>query len=166
MLSFRIIVVTTDFSDYSMRALPYAVDLAAKYDARLKVVFVNEPSLHVSDVAWVGVDERTVDNDHMREARRHLEKIVLEYVPTDVPADAEILSGNAVEEIIRYSTDVNADLIVMATHGRSGVSHMLMGSTAEHVVRKAHCPVLTLKQPMTVRTDAAPDEDDEADDED
>jgi nucleotide-binding universal stress UspA family protein len=146
-------VVPTDFSDYSMRALPYAVDLASKYNARLKVVFVNEPSLHVSDVAWVGVDERTVSDDHAREARRHLEKLVLEFVPTDVPADAEILSGNAVDEIIRYSSDVNADLIIMATHGRSGVSHMLMGSTAEQVVRKAPCPVLTLKQPMTIRSE-------------
>lgn len=151
MLSFRIIVVPTDFSDYSMRALPYAVDLASRYNARLKVVFVNEPSLHVSDVAWVGVDERTVSDDHAREARRHLEKLVLEFVPADVPADAEILSGNAVDEIIRFSSDVNADLIIMATHGRSGVSHMLMGSTAEQVVRKAPCPVLTLKQPMTIR---------------
>jgi nucleotide-binding universal stress UspA family protein len=152
-LSFRIIVVPTDFSDYSMRALPYAVDLAAKYDARLKVVFVNEPSLQVSDVAWVGVDERTVNDDHVREARRHLEKLVLEQVPTEVPVDAEILTGNAVEEVIRYAREVNADLIVMATHGRGGVSHMLMGSTAEHVVRKAPCPVLTLKQPMIVRTE-------------
>ena len=154
MLSFSIIVVPTDFSDYSLRALPYAIDLASRYKARLKVVFVNEPSLHVSDVAWVGVDERTVNDDHAREARRHLEKLVLEQVPTDVPVDAEILSGNAVEEIIRYSSDVNADLIIMATHGRGGFSHMLMGSTAEHVVRKASCPVLTLKQPMTIRSDA------------
>lgn len=152
MLSFRIIVVPTDFSDYSLRALPYAVDLASRYNARLKVVFVNEPSLHVSDVAWVGVDERTVNDDHAREARRHLEKIVLEQVPADVPVDAEILSGNAVDEIIRFSGDVNADLIIMATHGRGGLSHMLMGSTAEHIVRKAHCPVLTLKQPMPVRS--------------
>ena len=161
MLSFKVIVVPTDFSDYSMRALPYAVDLAAKYNARLKVVFVNEPSLQVSDVAWVGVDERAVNSDHVREARRHLEKLVLEQVPTDVPTDAEILTGNAVEEVIRYARDVNADLIIMATHGRSGVSHMLMGSTAEHVVRKAPCPVLTLKQPMIVQVPAIDVRDDE-----
>ncbi len=160
MLSFKVIVVLTDFSDYSLRALPYAIDLAAKYDARLKVLHVNEPSLQVSDVAWVGVDERSVNNDHVREARRHLEKLVLEMVPTDVPTDAEILTGNAVDEVIRYARDVNADLIIMATHGRSGVSHMLMGSTAEHVVRKAPCPVLTLKQPMTVHAevDGVPDD--------
>jgi nucleotide-binding universal stress UspA family protein len=157
-LSFKIIVVPTDFSDYSLRALPYAIDLAARYSARLKIVFVNEPSLQVSDVAWVGVDERAMNTDHVREARRHLEKMVLDKVPSDVPADAEILSGNAVDEIIRYSGDVNADLIVMATHGRGGVSHMLMGSTAEQVVRKAPCPVLTLKQPMILRMDASEEE--------
>jgi len=158
MLSFKIIVVPTDFSDYSLRSLPYAIDLAAKYGARLKIVFVNEPSLQVSDVAWVGVDERAMNTDHVREARRHLEKMVIDQVPPDVPADAEILSGNAVDEIIRFSRDVNADLIVMATHGRSGVSHMLMGSTAEQVVRKAPCPVLTLKQPMILRMDASEEE--------
>lgn len=161
MLSFKIIVVPTDFSDYSLRSLPYAIDLAARYGARLKIVFVNEPSLQVSDVAWVGVDERAMNTDHVREARRHLEKMVIDQVPPDVPADAEILSGNAVDEIIRYSRDVNADLIVMATHGRSGVSHMLMGSTAEQVVRKAPCPVLTLKQPMILRMDASEEEEEE-----
>ena len=56
----------------------------------------------------------------------------------------------AVEEIIRYADSVDADVIVMATHGRSGISHVLMGSTAEQVIRKASCPVLTLKQPMLV----------------
>jgi nucleotide-binding universal stress UspA family protein len=158
MLSFRIIVLPTDFSDYSLRALPYAIDLAARYGARLKVIFVNEPSMQVSDVAWVGVDERVMNEDHAREARRHLEKLILEQVPRDVPADAEILTGNAVDEVIRYARDVNADLIVMATHGRSGVSHMLMGSTAEQVVRKAPCPVLTLKQPMILRMDGTENE--------
>jgi len=161
MLSFRIIVMPTDFSDYSLRALPYAIDLAAKYGARLKVIFVNEPSMQVSDVAWVGVDERAMNEDHSREARRHLEKLVLDQVPRDVPADAEVLSGNAVDEVIRYARDVNADLIVMATHGRSGVSHMLMGSTAEQVVRKAPCPVLTLKQPMILRMEESADDGDE-----
>jgi nucleotide-binding universal stress UspA family protein len=161
MLSFRIIVMPTDFSDYSLRALPYAIDLAEKYDARLKVVFVSEPSMQVSDVAWVGVDERAMNEDHAREARRHLEKIILEQVPNDLPADAEILSGNAVDEVIGYAREVNADLIVMATHGRSGVSHMLMGSTAEQVVRKAPCPVLTLKQPMIFRMDGNAEELDE-----
>ena len=53
-LKFQVIVVPIDFSDYSLRALPYAVSLAERFDARLKIVYINEPSLQVSDVAWVG----------------------------------------------------------------------------------------------------------------
>jgi len=150
MLAFKIIVVPTDFSDHSLRALPYAVSLAEKFRARLKVVFVSEPALQVADVAWVGIDERSMSQEHIQEARRNLERIALEQVPTDVPVDAEVLTGDAVEAVISYARDVNADLIIMATHGRGGISHMLMGSVAEQIVRKAPCPVLTLKQPMSV----------------
>jgi len=152
MLAFKVIVVPTDFSDHSLRAIPYAVSLAEKFNARLKVVFVSEPALQVADVAWVGIDERSMSQEHLEEARRNLERIALEQVPTDVQVDAEVLSGDAVEAVIAYARDVNADLVVMATHGRSGLSHMLMGSVAEQIVRKAPCPVLTLKQPMPVST--------------
>lgn len=152
-LKFQVIVVPIDFSDYSLRALPYAVSLAERFDARLKVVYINEPSLQVSDVAWVGVDERTIDEDHLAQSRRALEKLVLDKIPNDIATDAEILTGDPVDKIVSYATDQNADLIVMATHGRGGLSHVLMGSVAEHVVRKAPCPVLTLKQPMTVSAD-------------
>jgi nucleotide-binding universal stress UspA family protein len=147
MISLNVIVVPTDFSERSLAALDYAIGLADKYDAKLKIVFVNEPGLKISDMAWVGVDERAMDEDHLRESRRHIEEIVLKKVPVDVPADAEIIHGQAVVKIIEYAEAVNADLIVMATHGRTGVSHVLLGSVAEQVVRKAPCPVLTLKLP-------------------
>jgi nucleotide-binding universal stress UspA family protein len=58
MLTFNVIVVPTDFSDHSFRALAYAIGLAEKYEASIKVLYVNEPALQVSDMAWVGVDER------------------------------------------------------------------------------------------------------------
>ena len=99
------------------------------------------------------MDERTIDEDHLTEARRALEKLVLDKIPNDIPTDAEILTGDPVDKIVAYATDQNADLIIMATHGRGGLSHVLMGSVAEHVVRKGPCPVLTLKQPMTVSAD-------------
>jgi nucleotide-binding universal stress UspA family protein len=63
-----------------------------------------------------------------------------------------VRSGDSVEEIIQFAEESGADLIVMATHGRGGLSHILMGSTAEQVIRKAPCPVLTLKLPMQVTT--------------
>jgi nucleotide-binding universal stress UspA family protein len=149
-LKFQVIVVPIDFSDYSLRALPYAISLAERFEARLKVVYINEPSLQVSDVAWVGVDERSIDDDHLAQARRALERLVIDKIPNEIATDAEILTGDPVDKIVAYATDQNADLIIMATHGRGGLSHVLMGSVAEHVVRKAPCPVLTLKQPMTV----------------
>lgn len=157
MLTFKIIIVPVDFSDHSLRALPYAISLAERFDAKLKIVYVSEPSLQVSDAAWVHVDDRAIDEKHLAECRRNMQKLVLNQIPDDVPADAEILSGNPVDRIIRYAEDVNADLIVMATHGRSGLSHVLMGSTAEHVVRRAPCPVLTLKHPMLVKRESESD---------
>jgi nucleotide-binding universal stress UspA family protein len=150
MLVFNVIVVPTDFSDHSLRALAYAIGLAEKYDASVKVLYVNEPALQVSDMAWVGVDERSLKDEHVKDARRQMDRIIQDQIPEDLSAESEVRSGDAVEEIINYAGDVNADLIVMATHGRSGLSHMLMGSTAEQVIRKAACPVLTLKHPMRV----------------
>lgn len=147
MLAINVIVVPTDFSNHSLAALEYAVGMAEAYDARLKVIFVNEPGLEISDMAWVGVDERTMSEAQLTESRRSIEKIVLDRIPVDISVDAEILHGNAVKKIIEYASDVNADLIIMATHGRTGMSHVLLGSVAEQVVRKAPCPVLTLKYP-------------------
>ena len=150
MLSFNVIVVPTDFSDHSLRALAYAIGLAEKYEASVNMIYVHEPSLQVSDMAWVGVDERSLKEEHVKQAHRNIERIAKEQIPPGLSAHTEVRSGNAVEEIIRYADEVNADMIVIATHGRSGLSHILMGSTAEQVIRKAPCPVLTLKHPMQV----------------
>ena len=70
-----------------------------------------------------------------------------ERFPKSIRCDAVILFGKAFVEILKYAREQNADLIVMATHGRGAISHLLMGSTAEKVVRKAACPVLTVKHP-------------------
>jgi nucleotide-binding universal stress UspA family protein len=145
MFSINVIVVPTDFSQQSLAALDYAVGLAQSYDARIKGIFVNEPGLKISEMSWVGVEQGAMNQRQVAESRREIEKIVLDRIPMEVTADAKILYGEAVAKIIEYAADVNADLIVMATHGRTGVSHVLLGSVAEQVVRKAPCPVLTLK---------------------
>jgi nucleotide-binding universal stress UspA family protein len=147
LLSINVIVVPTDFSRHSLAALDLAVGLADSYGANLKVIFVNEPGLKISDMAWVGVDERTMSEQHVTEARRSVERVVLDRIPVDIPADAEILHGEAVAKIIEYAADVNADLIVMSTHGRTGMSHAFLGSVAQQIVRRAPCPVMTLKRP-------------------
>jgi nucleotide-binding universal stress UspA family protein len=149
-LNFNVIVMTTDLSDYSLRALPYAVGLAERFDAKLKILCINEPTLPVADAAWGGFDVHATGSALLVEARRSLEKIVREQVPRGVDAEATVVTGNAVEAIVDFARDQNADLLVMCTHGRTGLSHVLMGSTAEAVVRRAPCPVLTLRQPMPV----------------
>lgn len=150
MLPFRIILVPIDFSDHSLRALPYALGLAEMYGAEVKVLYVSEPALQVSDMAWVGVDEDALKDEQVDDALKRLERMTQDLIPPEVSARAEVRSGDAVDEIIHFAEEINADLIVMATHGRGGLSHILMGSTAEHVIRKASCPVLTLKHPMQV----------------
>jgi nucleotide-binding universal stress UspA family protein len=154
MLNFNVIVVTTDLSDYSLRALPYAVGLAERFDARLKVLCINEPVVPLTDAGWGNLNIPVADEAILEEARHTLERIVREQVPAGVPVETVIMTGRAVEAIIDYAEKQNADLLVMCTHGRTGISHALMGSTAEAVVRRAPCPVLTLRQPMPV-VDAA-----------
>lgn len=150
MLNFKIIVVPTDLSDYSLRALPYAVGLAERFNAKLRVIHVHEPVTPISDAAWTAFDVAAADADLERDARAALEKLVREHVPPGVAADAIVVRGAGVESIVKYARDENADLLVMCTHGRTGLAHVLMGSTAEAVVRRAPCPVLTLRQPLHV----------------
>jgi nucleotide-binding universal stress UspA family protein len=147
MLNFNVIVATTDLSEYSLRALPYAVGLAERFDAELKVVCVNEPALQVTDIAFVGIEDSRRERAEI--TRESLDK-VLANLPRGIDVEAKVLEGPVVDQIVRYARQINADLIVTCTHGRTGLAHVLMGSTAEGLVREAPCPVLTLKQPMMV----------------
>jgi universal stress protein A len=150
MLNFNLIIVTTDLSDYSLRALPYAIGLAERFDADLRVISVNEPALPVSDVAWVSPMIAATDDERAAEIKQTLDKLISDQVPSTVRAESKVLFGNPVDAIVEYARETNADLIVSCTHGRGGLSHVLMGSTAEALVRHSPCPVLTLKQPMPV----------------
>jgi nucleotide-binding universal stress UspA family protein len=150
MLKFNVIMMPTDLSSHSLRALPYAIGLARQFDATLEVVSVIEPSLQVSDAAWVEVNASAMDDRAQTTVRQHMEERIINQLPGDIIARSSIVTGNPVNEIVRRAENIGADLIVMATHGRSGLGHMLMGSAAEAVVRKAPCPVLTLKSPAVV----------------
>ena len=150
MLNFNLIVVPTDLSDYSLRALPYAVGLAERFEARLQILCINEPAVPISDVTWGGIDVHATDAALVAEARQVLDRILREQIPKGVNVEATVMTGNAVDGIVDFAREHNADLLVMCTHGRTGLSHVLMGSTAEAVVRRAPCPVLTLRQPMPV----------------
>ncbi len=142
---FKKMLIPIDFSDSSHQALRQACDLSRRYDAELHLVHVLE--------AWsrsppVDPEYRSQFDELQAEHRQRMEH-QLEQLPDaslgPKPVVRALLSGNAPEEICNYADAHGIDLIVMGTHGRSGVARWLMGSVAEMVVRHAHCPVLVVR---------------------
>jgi nucleotide-binding universal stress UspA family protein len=139
----------TDFSPRSEFALQLACALTRDYGARLIVLHVATPPPLVYGEGLL-IDSQEAFQD----AKERLARLQL---PDDnVRAERRFESGDPATEILRVADEIHADLIVVGTHGRSGVGRLLMGSTAEQIVRQAPCPVLTLKMPMAA-TVAVPD---------
>lgn len=141
-LAFRTILVATDFSDASTLALEYARVLAQRFGAGLRVLHVVETPLPLGSEMYVPevmtVAERAVDN-----AQEQLATTMASLCGDDVIG--QVLVGNAAKKIVEYADDHDVDVIVMGTHGRGALAHLLMGSVAERVVRTASCPVLTIR---------------------
>jgi nucleotide-binding universal stress UspA family protein len=150
MVAFKEVLVPTDFSEYSVRAVDYGVEIAGKFASHITLVHVVEPLLQAADLTWTTVDFEELNREQRAAAREQLDKLAGDRIPKGIACDAVILFGKAFVEIVRCARERNADLIVMATHGRGAISHLLLGSTAEKVVRKATCPVLTVKHPKHV----------------
>jgi len=142
MLAVNTILHPTDFSERSLYAFCLACALTRDYGARLIVV-------HVAAVSTVAYGESVVPpNPEELRAAAQEQLNRLQAPRTDVRAERRLAEGDAVEEILRVAQEANADLIVMGTHGRTGLRRLLMGSVAEQVVRRASCPVLTVKAPF------------------
>ena len=138
----RKILVPTDFSDHSNRALDYAVELATKLDAEVHVVHVYEiPFLSVPDAPWVITSD--VVQSIESASRGALERLIKNRGGAKIKP--MLRSGDARAQIEAACAEVGADLIVMGTHGRRGIAHALLGSVAEYVMRTAAIPVLTVR---------------------
>ncbi len=139
MLLFRTILHPTDFSQPAEEAFQLAASLARDHGARLVV-------LHVTPAASqdaAGSEEIWLHKDHLWEEFHRLE--ALDPRIREVRIECKFIDGDPVEEILRLAGAIDCDLIVMGTEGRSGLGRLLMGSVAEKVLRKAPCPVLTVK---------------------
>jgi nucleotide-binding universal stress UspA family protein len=142
------ILFPTDFSQYNDAALQYASTLAAEADALLYIVHVDE----MRDLnAAMGESGYLIAAAVAHEGRPELRRRLEEVVPTteELIYEHYYLRGSPVTEILRFAERENVDLIVMGSHGRTGLSRLLMGSIAEGVMRKAPCPVLVVRQPAT-----------------
>ena len=146
MLSIKTVLVPTDFSDASETALTYGRAMAEAFGASLHLVHVMEDLLAHAWAAEVYVASApNLREEIERESRLRLEAMLPEAERERLQARVALLSGNPFIEIVRYAKANDIDLIVMGTHGRGPIAHMLLGSVAEKVVRKSPCPVLTVR---------------------
>ena len=145
MLPIKTIVHPTDFSANSQCAWEMACALARDYGAKLLLIHVEPPVPSFSELG--AVPPFPLD-------RRALQRQLAEVKPTDaaLAVTRKLLFGEEAAEITSFANENHADLIVMGTHGRTGLGRLLMGSVAETVLRQAPCPVLTIKTPMKVQT--------------
>jgi nucleotide-binding universal stress UspA family protein len=138
------LLVPTDFSEYADYALDYAIELAKTFQARLTVLYVYYlPSLALGEVSPVVIDDTLQAME--TKARQQAQKALARVLRAGLQGDSVIVEGAPFQMIIDTAKDKGADLIVMGTHGRTGLSHVLMGSVAEKVVRLAPCPVLVTR---------------------
>ena len=146
-MEFKKILITTDFSDYSFYAIPYAVELAEKFKARLTLMHVIEPIITPADFAWGGYNVTELENKTREYAEENLQKALRDRIPEGMKAEVSLAFGNPFKEVVQFAKDENFDLIVISTHGLTGLSHIIFGSTTEKIVRKSPVPVLTIRHP-------------------
>ncbi|HAV32053.1 MAG: universal stress protein [Planctomyces sp.] len=146
MIRLNRILVPTDFSEFSRPALTYACAMAERFAARLYVLHVvPDPAMLVPEAAVFSVESMQSQSDKLvADAQKLLQEMPAGWQGSQ-PVIRDVRVGAAFLEIIDYAKVQEIDLIVIGTHGRSGLSHILMGSVAERVVRAAPCPVLSVK---------------------
>jgi nucleotide-binding universal stress UspA family protein len=144
MTDIKRILVPTDFSEPADAALTYALELASKLGATVSLVHVfDDPSgIHSGEYVPMPAEMR---GQILADLRRRLADVVSKRGHSEL--NPQVLVGPTAQAIVDGARDVGADLIVMATHGRHGMAHLLLGSVAERVVRTAACPVLTVRPP-------------------
>lgn len=150
-MSAKQILVPTDFSEFSVAALEQATLLAREHEASLLIMHVKPPPEHYTTAGLASVPV-AFDDELLAEELK-------DFRPNDpeVGYAQRMVVGETVAEIVALAEQENVEMIVMGTHGRTGIGHLLIGSIAEGVVRKAPCPVLTIRKAQKVPADQACD---------
>jgi universal stress protein A len=141
-MNIKRILFPTDFSHTGDAALRFATTLAKESGGSLLIVHVQEaPMAYGGGEMYYGIPEPSTDE---------LTTMLHDVKPTDpsVPVEYRLVTGDPAEAVVQLAEQEAVDLIVLGSHGRKGLSRLLMGSVAEVIVRKAHCPVLVYKQPV------------------
>jgi nucleotide-binding universal stress UspA family protein len=141
------ILFPSDFSEGSSHALPYAVDLTKHYNCKLYILHVVHDVAKATDshIPHISADE--LYKEITAWAQNEIEKCCLEEIRGLPDVEKMVLKGIPYEEIIKFTEEQKIDMIVMGTYGRKGLERFLFGSTADRVVRRAPCPVMTVRAP-------------------
>jgi nucleotide-binding universal stress UspA family protein len=140
---YETIVVPTDGSEYAKRAATHAASVATAFDATVHVLSVVDEDAASGVFQQSGVDEETLERLRA-ESDRAVESTCAE-LDEEIPVETAVVEGHAAESIVSYAEDVDANLLVMGTHGRTGVDRYVAGSVTERVLRRTHVPVLTVR---------------------
>ena len=149
-LTYKVILVPIDFSEQSKRTLAYATRIAARDGATIRLLHV----FQVPDYAVTQYEHRQQGSEQLRnqvdwaeeEAQEHLNAVESELLGKGVKVKAYLRVGYPFEEILLMAKDPKVDLVIIGSHGRSGIKRLLLGSTAQRVVEHAQCPVLVVKE--------------------
>ena len=149
MIKLKKILCPIDFSACSIHALSYAIDLSIKNKASLYLIYVMET--HVNDARDILkqidllLDDTQIDNLKIR-----LISLIPDNIQKSITIETIVVKGIPYVEIVKTSKDKQIDLIVMGTHGRTGLEHTLIGSVAQRVIQKAPCPVFSIRLPRQI----------------
>jgi len=148
-LEVKLILVPLDFSTHAMKALRYATALARLFGARLIVMHVTEPIVYPSDFGYAPLPPQGLEENFQKDARERLEAVAAEQTAAGVACEVALRLGKPYQEIAAAARELQVDLVVITTHGYAGLTHVLLGSTAERVVRHAPCPVMVVRDQET-----------------
>ena len=138
------ILVPVDFSECAKKALQYALPLAKAHEAAITLLYVVPANYAVGE--YGGVNYASLEAEMRVSGDKQLAALVAEELRSEVSADTLIRTGSPAAEIVAVAKSLPADLIVISTHGRTGLKHVFLGSVTEHIVQHAPCPVLVVRE--------------------
>ncbi len=156
------ILVPVDFSDTAKKALQYAVPFGTAFDAEVVLLHVMQPYSIPVEFGYLPPDWAETQQQFLDSAQDELAKLCAGEIGNRARTQVQVREGVPWQEIVAAAQETRTDLIILATHGRTGLSHVLLGSVAERVVRHAPCPVLVVRDaerdflPPSANTDPPP----------
>ncbi len=139
------LLVPTDFSENASQALGLAKEVARGSQATLHLLHIVEPVVYPADWSYAQVGFADIEQELSDNAQKELEKLAAELKGEGFNVETVVRRGRASDEICDYAGEQGISIIAIGTHGRSGLEHFLFGSTTERVLRKAPCPVLSVR---------------------